>query len=87
MLVNETKCNGLKIVMNITAKFNIMISVRFINLSKLANQLLIKESSDHIYLSFRPMFVIPTEAEESCHFLILLKCRGMRSLHCGRDDN
>jgi len=32
------------------------------------------------------MYVIPTEAEESCHFLILLKFRGMRSLHYGRDD-
>jgi len=34
-----------------------------------------------------PMFVIPTEVEESCNFLILLKFRGLRSLHCGRDDN
>jgi len=26
------------------------------------------------------IFVIPTEVEESCHFLILLKFRGLRSL-------
>jgi len=39
-----------------------------------------------MYLSFRHMFVIPTEAEESCHFLILLMFHGMRSLRCGRDD-
>jgi len=45
-----------------------------------------KETLLNICLSFRPVSVIPTEAEESCHFLIRLKFRGLRSLHCGRDD-
>jgi len=31
-------------------------------------------------LPIRHIFVIPTEVEESCHFLIRLKFRGMRSL-------
>ena len=32
-----------------------------------------------LYLSFRPIFVIPTEAEESCNFLVLLKFLAMES--------
>jgi len=31
-------------------------------------------------------YVIPTEVEESCHYLMALQFTATRSLHFGRDD-